>query len=476
MTRRAPLVLVALAIALVAGWLAPVAGIGQVTAARAAATDLTLATDTVYTVQPDAHRVRVTMTVTARNRTRETRRAGSGSTTRSSPSCPRPATRRSAGRPAAGCGSRAARRTPRCSGSTSAAACTAASSALQGHLRPRRQGDARRSRVRVGPSLVTLPVWAHASNGAKGGTVTVRVPAGYDVAVENGRFAKTDDRRRRDRARTGALAKPLDFFAFVSAQQPAEYAETPLAVQAGGETIDLRLNAWTDDGAWATRVGDLFTRSLPVLHDEIGLPWPHETPLTVEEAATGAQRVRGAVRSRREPDRGRLLGRSRRRDPRGGARLVQRRAARGPLGRTRGSRRSTRSGRPRRSRRTRRTRSSRTRSRRPRSRSTPGRPPRPPPRAPRARGRPRRPPRRTATRPRSRSPRRSRSAPATTRCKAVWARAGPDRGVPARRRGGHGGDRSRSRSCSTRRPTGARSSTSSRTRPARTSPTCGGSG
>ena len=45
--------------------------------------------------------------------------------------------------------------------------------------------------MRVGPSLVTLPVWAHASNGAKGGTVTVRIPKGFDVAVEHGAFDTT---------------------------------------------------------------------------------------------------------------------------------------------------------------------------------------------------------------------------------------------------------------------------------------------
>ena len=286
MTRRAPLVLVALAIVLAAGWLAPVAGIGQVAAVRAAATDLTLVTDTVYTVQPDAHRIRVTMTVTARNRTRETsaRRFWFDHAflavlpTASNPKIS---------------GTRGGR--VRVQSRTKDAALLRidfGSRLYSGKGRTFKvtfdlvdKGTPSDRAIRVGPSLVTLPVWAHASNGAKGGTVTVRIPAGYDVDVENGSFATTTTAPDGGtELATKGLAKPLDFFAYVSAQKPAEYTETPLAVQAGGQTIDLRLNAWTDDGAWATRVGDLFTRSLPTLHDEIGLPWPHETPLTVQEA------------------------------------------------------------------------------------------------------------------------------------------------------------------------------------------------
>ena len=188
--------------------------------------------------------------------------------------------------------------------------------------------------IRVGPSLVTLPVWAHASTGAKGGTVTVRVPAGYEVAVENGTFATTTTAADGGtELATKTLAKPLAFFAYVSAQKPAAYTETPLSVTAGDDTIELLLNAWSDDTAWATRVGDLFTRSLPVLREEIGLPWPHDD--AAHRPGGGQpeqQRLHGAVRPRREPGRGRLLGRSCRRHPRGRPRVVQRLAARGPLG------------------------------------------------------------------------------------------------------------------------------------------------
>ncbi|HEU0245352.1 MAG TPA: hypothetical protein VFQ75_15720, partial [Candidatus Limnocylindrales bacterium] len=286
MTRRAPLLLVAVAIALVAGWLAPVAGIGGIEAADAAATDLTLVTDTVYTVQPDAHRVRVTMAVTARNNTRETKARRFWFDHAFLAVLPTATDPRIAGTP----GGRV--RVQKRTGDAALLRIDFGSRLYSGKQRSFRitfdlvdKGTPTDRAIRVGPSLVTLPVWAHASTGAKGGTVTVRLPAGYDVAVENGEFATTRKMPGGGtELATRELAKPLDFFAYVSAQKPAEYAETPLTIQAGAETIDLQLDAWTDDPAWSTRVGDLFSRSLPVLRDEIGLRWPHEQLLTVREA------------------------------------------------------------------------------------------------------------------------------------------------------------------------------------------------
>ena len=289
--RVIPLVLVALAAALLGTTLAPVAGLTPPSRVLAAATDLTLVTDTTYTVQPSRSRVHVAMDVTARNNTKETK------------------ARRFyfdhaflAVQPGAtnvkikgfkGAKAKVQRRTK----DSTLLRIDFGSRLYSGKSRDFTvsfdlvdKGSPADRDVRVGPSLVTLPVWAHASNGAKGGTVTVRVPEGYDVAVEHGSFDRTtttDDGGTQ--LTTGKLAKPLDFFAFVSAQRPATYAETPLSVPAGDgpdETIELTLRGWQDDPAWTERVGNLFTRSLPVLREEIGLPWPHAAPLTVEQAAS----------------------------------------------------------------------------------------------------------------------------------------------------------------------------------------------
>ena len=65
--------LAALVIALVLGVAAPAAGLPVPAAVRAADTDLTVVTDATYTVDPEEGNVGVSVAMTARNRTKETR-------------------------------------------------------------------------------------------------------------------------------------------------------------------------------------------------------------------------------------------------------------------------------------------------------------------------------------------------------------------------------------------------------------------
>jgi hypothetical protein len=287
-TRAIPVVLVALAAALLGTTLAPVAGLTPSSHAAAAATDLTLVTDTTYTVQPSRSRVHVAMDVTARNNTKETKARRFFFDHAFLAVQPGATNVKIKG--VKGAKAKVRKRTK----DSTLLRIDFGSRLYSGKSRDFSvsfdlvdKGSPANRDVRVGPSLVTLPIWAHASTGAKGGTVTVRVPEGYEVAVEHGSFdttTTTDDGGTR--LSTGKLTKPLDFFAFVSAQRPATYAETPLSVPAGDETIELTLRGWKDDPAWTERVGELFTRSLPVLREEIGLPWPHAEPLAVEEASS----------------------------------------------------------------------------------------------------------------------------------------------------------------------------------------------
>ena len=143
--------------------------------------------------------------------------------------------------------------------------------------------------VRVSSGLVTFPVWAFASDGARGSRVRVRFPAGYAVAVESGDF---DTRSRTadggTELATEPLGEPLDYFAYLSAQRAAVYKETPIAVKAAGGQIDLLLRGWRDDPAWGTRVGGLFRKALPRLGKEIGLAWPQPGTTVVQEAVSRA--------------------------------------------------------------------------------------------------------------------------------------------------------------------------------------------
>jgi hypothetical protein len=141
--------------------------------------------------------------------------------------------------------------------------------------------------LRIGNSLVSFPVWAFATDSTPGSSVSVVFPKGFEVEVETGDIPKPttlDDGRIV--FRTGRLQEPLEFFAYLVGDRPGEYLETPVRTEVLGAPIDLLVRSWPDDAPWATRVSGLLARSLPVLGEEIGLAWPHDEPLVVEEAVS----------------------------------------------------------------------------------------------------------------------------------------------------------------------------------------------
>lgn len=139
--------------------------------------------------------------------------------------------------------------------------------------------------VRISRSLVSFAAWAVAAPQSTGAAVTVRFPAGYDVAVGRGPLSgPTRDVTGHDVWTSGPLAEPLDFVADFFADRPTDYVETRQTVELPSGTATVVLQAWADDPAWATRIGGLVERALPVLEQEIGLPWPSDEPLQIREA------------------------------------------------------------------------------------------------------------------------------------------------------------------------------------------------
>ena len=148
-------------------------------------------------------------------------------------------------------------------------------------------GGAATRELRIGTSLVSFPVWAFGTEDTPGSSVTVVFPEGYDVQVEAGSIPDpetTDDGRVV--FRTGELDKPLDFFAYLVADRPSSYTETVISPTVGDAQADIRVRSWPDDEPWAERVTGLLERGVPALAERIGLDWPHEDELVVEEAVS----------------------------------------------------------------------------------------------------------------------------------------------------------------------------------------------
>lgn len=165
-------------------------------------------------------------------------------------------------------------------------------------------GGAPTRAIRIGTSLVSFGAWGFGTAGTPGGTVTVTFPSGYSIDVEAaGLGAPTTDGAGNVVYATGRLADALSFFAYFVADRPGDYRETTIQVPIGGRTVPITIRAWPDDPAWAKRVGGLLTRGLPALADEIGLPWPFEQPLVVEEAIS---RTAAGFAGRYDPQAGRV--------------------------------------------------------------------------------------------------------------------------------------------------------------------------
>lgn len=141
--------------------------------------------------------------------------------------------------------------------------------------------------VRVGETLVSFPVWAFATDSTPGGSVKVVFPPGFEVDVESGEIPEpTTNADGQVIFQTGELDEPLSFFAYLVGDRPGAYAERAERVVVAGESVELTMRSWPDDPDWSTRVGDLVARALPVLAGKIGLDWPRDDGLLVQEAAS----------------------------------------------------------------------------------------------------------------------------------------------------------------------------------------------
>ena len=138
--------------------------------------------------------------------------------------------------------------------------------------------------IRIGNSLVSFPVWAFATDSTPGSTVRVVFPAGYQVEVQAGEItAPTTGSDGTVTFLTPKLDKPLAFFAYLVADRPATYAETKRSTTVGATPVELQIRGWADDTAWSDRVGGLVVRALPLLSEQIGLEWPRAGGLIIHE-------------------------------------------------------------------------------------------------------------------------------------------------------------------------------------------------
>jgi hypothetical protein len=139
--------------------------------------------------------------------------------------------------------------------------------------------DSEDPQLRVRPSVVVFPAWGFGT----ASEVRVEIPAGYEVRVD-GDLLEEDG----DALTSGPIEDPSRWLALVTALRPVDYVNFDANVPLGGGTADLRVRAFADDEAWGERTSALLVEALPLIEEEVGLPYPRIGQLIVTETvATG---------------------------------------------------------------------------------------------------------------------------------------------------------------------------------------------
>lgn len=129
--------------------------------------------------------------------------------------------------------------------------------------------------LRVRPSLVVFPAWSFGTSG----DVTVTVPVGFEVHVDGDRLTSSAAGLV-----SGDIADPTQWLALVTAVAEAAYATFDATVPLVGGTADLQVRSFADDEPWGERTLALVERALPLLEEEIALPYPRLGDLVLTES------------------------------------------------------------------------------------------------------------------------------------------------------------------------------------------------
>lgn len=139
--------------------------------------------------------------------------------------------------------------------------------------------------TRADESFASLVVIAHGTPDTAGQTVTVVLPAGFELGSTYGDIPDATVNS------AGASVYSFgdvgtDFFAVMTAQDFSKLNKVNLTATVGTNQVEVLLRGWADDQAWANEVGPLFEEGLPILSDKIGLPYDTEGSLIVDEVVS----------------------------------------------------------------------------------------------------------------------------------------------------------------------------------------------
>ena len=129
--------------------------------------------------------------------------------------------------------------------------------------------------LRVRPSLAIFPAWSFGTSGE----VSVDIPTGYEMRVDGDPLTEDGDQLV-----SGPIDDPAAWVALVTAVGPAAHAAHEATIPLEGGTADLVVRAFPDDERWGTRTLETVSAALPLIEEELGLPYPLRGQLILVES------------------------------------------------------------------------------------------------------------------------------------------------------------------------------------------------
>jgi hypothetical protein len=154
--------------------------------------------------------------------------------------------------------------------------------------------DTESGQMRVRPSVVVFPAWGFGT----ASTVTVRIPEQYEIRLDGNELSASAAEAGITTLTSGDIAAPQSWLALLTATATSEMETRSASVALEGGTVDLQVEAFADDAAWADRTLGLLEQALPLIEQRLGLPYPHVGPLVVTESVAGVDDVEVADGSR----------------------------------------------------------------------------------------------------------------------------------------------------------------------------------
>ena len=137
--------------------------------------------------------------------------------------------------------------------------------------------------LRIGRNLLSFPVSAFGSPATPGSSTTVVFPAGFNVQEEYGGLTRSADEGGSVVYSSGPLDDATALAAWFTAVEPVPPGDFLTRSIVVGP-LQVTLNYWADDPAWADQVERVLRIGYPVLSDLIGMGDPIGTSLTVQES------------------------------------------------------------------------------------------------------------------------------------------------------------------------------------------------